>query len=236
MNILALVIAALMLLPIRVFSQYKNESEASIVVTGGNSQLETYSSKTSNKYTQEANLYTINGSYVYGESSDVRSNEAWDVLARYDRTLSEHFTLFIAELVESNRFAGFRRRYNSDLGAKYTFLKTEKNTSFIELGYRYSVEKKSNRNLEDDKDHKARIYVESAQKLSESANAKLWVEYLPNFTESKDYLISTEASMSMALDKTFSIKLAYKWTMDNLPAPGTSKYDYIYTTSLLANF
>ncbi len=236
MNILALTLATLLLLPLHVFSQYKNESEASVVVTGGNSQLETYSAKSANEYKQESNVYTLKGGYIYGESSNVRSAESWDILGRYDRSLSENFSLFLAELVESNRFTGFRRRYNTDFGSKFTFLKTEKNTSFLEVGYRYSVEKKANQSIADDKDHKARVYVESAQKLSETASAKLWVEYIPNFSESKDYLINTEASMNMALDKTFSVKLAYKWSMDNLPTAGNSKYDYVYTTSLLANF
>lgn len=154
---------------------------------------------------------------------------------RYDRSFNVIFSIFTSELVESNRFLGFSRRYNTDVGTKYVFYLSKKNKSFFEVGHHYTLEKKMEQR-EMEKDSKARLFVESKYLFNKNSTGKLWVEYLYNFTEPKDAFASTEASMTVAITDMFSTKLAYKWLRDNDPEPGNSKYDYVYTTSLIASF
>ena len=60
----------LMLLATSTYAQtkYSNESEFSLVQTGGNSNVETYNAKTLNKWEGQKRLYTVNGHYTLGMS------------------------------------------------------------------------------------------------------------------------------------------------------------------------
>lgn len=83
----------------------------------------------------------------------------------------------------------------------------------------------------------ARAYTEWNHKYSETFQYRLWAEYVPNFSQSKDYLMIYEASLTSILTSMFSLKVAYKGMYDNVPAVmGNKNYDYTYTTSLVAKF
>ncbi|MBA2405049.1 MAG: DUF481 domain-containing protein, partial [Bdellovibrionales bacterium] len=66
---------------------------------------------------------------------------------------------------------------------------------------------------------------------------RLWAEYVPNFTNSDDYLVNYEASAMAIMTSMLSLKVAYKGLYDDDPAiEGNKNYDYTYTTSLVAKF
>lgn len=231
-----LVLLSLFAMGSNVFAQFKSTSEGSSIVTGGNTDLKTYLLKTENKWTRDKNVFSLNGLYTYGESDDVRSAERWHIGLRYDRILNERLNVFLGELIEANRFAGFSRRFNTDAGVKIKFVKTEKTESFAEVGLRYTIEKRRDESLADLKDTKGRAYYEIKRKFSDSMNGRFWIEFLPNFSNSDDYLINFEPSLSVAMNQNFSLKFAFLWNYDNEPAPGNGKHDYAYTTGIIANF
>ncbi|WP_052590548.1 DUF481 domain-containing protein [Halobacteriovorax marinus] len=217
------------------FAQFKSEDSASVNITGGNTDLKTYTFKSDNSYTVEKSVYRAHGSYHYGESDSVRSAENWDFGLRYDYNFLPTTGMYVGELIEADRFAGYDRRYNTDLGLTHIFYKSDSATFLAEAGLRYAIEKPLD-NSEDKKDFKGRIYTEITEKLQDNLKGKFWIEYLPNFSESKDYLVNLEPSLIITLTKTFSMKTAYLWKYDNEPPTGKSKYDHNYTLSLLANF
>ena len=224
------------LISMSAFAQFKSTSEASSIVTGGNTDLKTYLVKSENKWTKEKNIFSLNGFYTYGESDKVVSAERWTIGARYDRVLTAKIDAFLGEIVENNRFAGFSRRYNTDAGVRIKLVKTEKTEAFAEAGARFTIEKFTNHALEDGEDFKGRAYFEVKHKLNESVDGRFWIEYIPNFTVSEDTLINFEPSISVAMNKVFSLKFAFLWNYDNLPAPGNGKHDYAYTTGIIASF
>lgn len=217
------------------FAQFKSEDSASINVAGGNTDLKTYTFKSNNGYTVDKSTYKFLGSYHYGESDSVRSAENWSLGLRYDYAFLPKTGLYFGELIEADRFSGYDRRFNTDLGGTHFFYKSDSSTLLAEVGLRYTVEKALD-NSEDKKDFKGRLYVEAVEVIQENVKAKLWAEYLPNFSESEDYLLNIEPSLIVALTKTFSMKTAYLWKYDNQATAGKSQYDYNYTLSLLANF
>jgi putative salt-induced outer membrane protein len=242
----------LLLLPIIANAQTKfnNETELALIQTGGNSSVETFNTKTASKWINEKRTYIFSGHYTLGSSESVdettgdkekvESAKNWDVLARYEQGLSQNVSSFLSLQVEGDTFSGYKQRDNLDLGAKYILSKTDSINSFAELGARYTIEKKTVRN-EDDEDvlnyTKARLYYEIAIKSTEALSYKFWAEYIPNFTESDDYQITYEPSLSFSLSKTFSLKTAYKAVYDNQPNVDGYEYtDYTLTTSVLANF
>lgn len=213
---------------------FKSVSEAASIITGGNTDLKTYLVKTDNVWKWTNNALTLKGDYTYGESNEVRSAERWSIGLRYDRYLNDRLSVYLGEVVEANRFAGFRRRFNTDLGAKYILINTDKTKSFAEAGARYTIEQI--RDQDDFNDWKGRAYYEISRKFSEAITGRFWAEYIPNFSRSEDYLLNFEPSIAVTMSSNLSLKFAFLFNYDNAPALGNGKQDYGYTTGIIANF
>jgi putative salt-induced outer membrane protein len=221
---------------VNAFAQYSNESELASVKTGGNSEVQTTNLKTTNVYKWEFNQVKAGGHYIYGETNNGVSARNWDVNGKYEREISQHLSYTFGEIVEGNRFIGIKTRYNSDAGMKYYYVRSDVKNIFSELGYRYTIEDRY-QPAPNTFDNKARFYNEINHKISETVQYKLWIEYVPNFTQSKDYLVNGEASLTSILNSVFSLKVAYLGMYDNLPAQsGFKNYDFTTTTSLVAKF
>lgn len=217
-------------------AQLTNESELALIQSGGNAEVQTNNAKTTNTYKWEKYSALFGGHYTYGETSDSVSVRNWDINGKVEQEVEPKLSVVVGEIIEGNRFTGIKARYNSDLGMKYYYTKTDLQNFFTEVSYRYAVEDRYEP-LENAYDHKARLYNEFDHKYSETLQYKLWLEYVPNFTESKDYLINGEVSVTAILSTMFSLKVAYRGLYDNQPAdPGFKNYDYLTTTSLVAKF
>lgn len=231
-----IILLLIILFPMTSFAQLKNETELSVIASGGNSEVQTTNAKTSNLYQWEKYSTTFGGHYTYGENGDNVSVRNWDVNSRAERELNHKIAVVMGEIIEGNKFTAIKARYNSDAGMKYYYSKNDRRKFFTELSYRYAVEDRY-RPLENTYDHKARFYNEYDEKYSETLQYKLWFEYVPNFSDGHDYLINGEASITSILNSTFSLKVAYKGMYDNSPAfSGFKNYDYLTTTSLVAKF
>jgi putative salt-induced outer membrane protein len=218
------------------YAEFKSEDSASITLTGGNTEFESYALKSLNSYQKNKNSFNFNGIYNYGESRKIRSAENWSIEIRYDYSLSEKQSLYVGEVAEANRFSGIKRRYNTDLGYKYIFIKSDEISFLSEIGYRYSIEKNVESSTAAQKDSKGRLYIEVSKNLKGNIKGKFWIEYLPNFSHSKDYFLNLEPSLIISLTSIFSMKTAYLWKYNNGPSLENSKHDYNYTLTLIANF
>ena len=218
------------------FAVFKNESEFARVQTGGNSQVMTTNLKTTMSNKWELNQLTYGGHYIYGESGEKVSARNWDVNGRFEHQLTDHLSLSTGEVIEGNRFNGVKARYNSDAGAKYYYTRTDAKNIFTELAYRYTIEDRYAPAI-NAYDNKMRIYNEINHKISETVQYRFWLEFVPNFTDRKDYLINSEASLTSILNSVFSLKVAYLGMYDNKPAQsGFKNYDYNTTTSLVIKY
>jgi putative salt-induced outer membrane protein len=136
--------------------------------------------------------------------------------------------------VESDKFAGFMQRYNTDVGAKYWIYHQEKIWEwFAELGYRYQSEHRVTG--ERAKSSLIRSYTEANRQWNERVSSRLWLEYLPNLTNSDAWLLNGEFSSSFLLNSIFAVKIAYLSKYQNRPT-SPKKTDATYTTSLVAKF
>ena len=218
------------------YAEFKSEDEVSTVQTGGNTNLKTYLFKSKNSYQWTNHLFSLNGGYTYGEAAGLRSAERWDAQARFARTITGHLGVFLSEMIEANRFGGIDRRYNSDLGLTYVLRESEKNKTSVELGYRYTIEKRHEINDPEFRDSKGRVFSKTEHKFNPSLIFQLSGEYLPNFSRSEDYMLNLETSAAVVLNQLFSLKISYLWSYDNLATPGSGKHDYTFSTGLLAKF
>lgn len=230
------IIILCVLFPVSALAQYTNESELAMVKTGGNSDVQTTNSKTTNLIKWDLNQFRFGGHYIYGETNDGVSARNWDVNTKYERELTPKVSYAFGEMVEGNQFVGIKTRYNTDAAAKYYYIRSDVRNIFTELGYRYTVEDRYSPSS-NTFDNKGRLYNEINHKISETVQYKLWLEYIPNFTDTRDYLVNGEASLTSILNSIFSLKVAYLGVYDNRPAQSEFKnYDYTTTTSLVAKF
>jgi putative salt-induced outer membrane protein len=226
----------LLLFPQILWAQFVHESEISLLGTGGNTDVQTYNFRTKNQWDRRQNTYRFGGHYTYGESGEAVNVRDWDANLHYERKVSTNAGLFIGEVVEGFRFRNIKARYNSDIGYKYHFIRSDLQNFFSEVGYRYTIEDRyaPQENLYESK---GRLYTEYNRKVTETFTGRLWVEYVPNFTDDREYLLNFEASGTAILTSVFSLRVAFRGFYDDRPAnPNLRNFDYQYTTSLVSKF
>lgn len=215
---------------------FKNETEFGMVLTSGNTQNETYNANQTDTYGWDRNLLKFTGRYLKGRSKDVNTARYWLLGLRYDRTVSDRFSLFAGYAIDSDVFAGFDPRHSIDVGGRYLLVKSDEFTWGSELGYRYMSEHQTATGVTKNT-HRARAYSDATYNWKEAMVAKLWLEYLPNLAAFDDYMINGELSLSAILSEHFSLKSAYLVRYRNLPASPTAvPTDKLFTTALVAKF
>lgn len=217
-------------------SEVSHESEAGVVVANGNSHTESYTVKSKTEWKHGPDTYSLGGHFLRATANNVQSAENWLVGLRYEHAFTELLSGFLAQSVEGDIFAGIKQRYNSDAGAKYHFYKTEKDFLwFAEGGYRFTREHTTRGTKESF--HKLRIFTEAEKYWNETVSSKLWVEYLPNLTKARSWLLNAELSLNAALSSIFSVKTGILLRYNNTPPVATAQEaDTTFTTALVAKF
>lgn len=207
---------------------FAGEAEAGAVIVSGNSDSESYAAKAKTTYTQDKNVYSAFGRYLKTDSNGVESARNWEIGARYERELTDYLGVFAGQKAESDVFNGYIQRDSSDLGLKYSVIKSDEMNWFFEVGYRYQKTLPTTGGTTHD--NMGRLFTEFNKALDKTLSFKYWAEYLPNFTTTDAYLFNTEASLNVMLNSVFSLKLAYLLQYQNsIPADGK----YTTTTSTM---
>ena len=233
--------------------EFKGESEASAIVVSGNLNSQTVGAKTKNNWNlTENDSATVFGSYIDGKSEVVDStgkvidalSKSWTAGVRYERVITkDQFSAFIQHMAEADPYNGiFVQRNSTDIGLKYSIIKSEALNWIAELGYRYSnifkgIHNVNNVATEDTySTNYVRAYTEATEKFNSSVSGKLSFEYLQDTKESNQSLWNAEASLSVVMTSMFSLKTAYlNKHNEGTPAPG-KKDTSTWTTALVANY
>ena len=100
------------------------------------------------QYQFDLNLLKLTGSYLATRSLSsgnyIETAKSWDAGLRYERKIWEVFGAFADHIIESDIYAGYIQRNNSDLGGKYFLVKAKDLTWSAEAGYRYTFEMRPN--------------------------------------------------------------------------------------------
>ena len=103
----------------------RGEAEAGAIMVTGTSDSNSYAVKGKLAYEWEKNVITASGHYIKVEANSVESARNWDAALRYDRLLSDYFSAYVGQKVESDIFAGYLQRDSTDLGVKLFQIKTD---------------------------------------------------------------------------------------------------------------
>ncbi len=217
-------------------AQWQNESELGSTIVSGNSSSETYNAAQKTNYMIDGNLFKASARYLQSRANGVESARNWDAGLRYERSLNEKTSIFVAHELESDIFSGYVQRNSYDIGLKYFFAQSPDTNWSAELGYRNSFTQYVTPTPNAQSNY-LRLYSEVSQIISDGITAKLWAEYLPSLTDNNDYLINGEPSVSIMLNHSLSLKAADLFKYHNiLPTTFTKRLDSFFTLSLVAKF
>jgi putative salt-induced outer membrane protein len=180
---------------------------------------------------------TLAGRTLRTDADNTETARQWEASFRYERELSHKWAIFLQYGSESDPYAGFLQRDNSDAGGKYFVLKSDAQTLITEAGLRYKKEQSSV--VENDVEYSTngRLYVEYSKQINTSVSGKIWVEYLPNFSDNNAYLANAEASATVMMSQILSLKVAYLSKYHNeLKVLSEVRQDTSFTTALVAKF
>lgn len=223
------------LLSFNCFAQITNESELGFAAANGNTKTKTYNIKQQNSYTFDKNILNFKSRYLNASANGVETARIFSAGLRYDRELSEKLNIFLGETYESDKFAGIKARYITDVGGKYSYIKSEDTKLFSELGYRFMKEDRFEGTTVSS--NYIRFYNEWENKWNSNFSTKYWLELLPNLSRPTDYQVNTEASITALLNEVFSMKSSFLVRYDHDPAPGIFyKTDTLFSTALVAKF
>ncbi|NDD90691.1 DUF481 domain-containing protein [bacterium] len=212
-----------------------DETEVGMVVTGGNSKSSTLHVKQANVLESGSHKLKLTGNYLNTTTRGVLDARSWLLALRYQQAFSPTLGLYAGQGVESNVFAGYQQRWNTDAGAQAIWIKEPKATWLGEAGYRYTIENGTVGNQE--KSGFLRFFTEASREFRANVSGKVTVEFLPRVSQWSDYRLNLEPAIQAMLSEWLSLKVGYEMRYINEPLPGAQyKTDTVFSTALVAKF
>jgi putative salt-induced outer membrane protein len=220
------------------------------LAAGGNSRSISATAAGKFRVRQESNQLSLAAAANYGRSAPSPTDsvqttvENFQGKSRYDRFLSGSFAMFGAVSGLRDRFQGLDLRLNVDPGIAYYFVDEAKQQLWGELGYdlQYDVRRKENLDAEAAKGdilektevrHSGRGFVGYSNTLSQTATLDTGLEYLQAVSETKNWRVNWNVSLTSQIAGNFSIAAAFSLKYDNNPLPSVKNTDYLSSLSLV---
>jgi putative salt-induced outer membrane protein YdiY len=169
---------------------------------------------------------------------------------RYDRFITERFTIFGAISARRDRFQNLNLRLNIDPGVAYYFITERKQQFWGELGYDFqydirtqkavdaaaALHKKNPDNEEIDKTevrHSARLFAGYANNLTENFALSTGLEYLQGIPETTNWRLNWDLGMTSKIAGNFSMAVTFGLKYDHNPLPKIADTDTCLAVSLV---
>jgi putative salt-induced outer membrane protein len=215
---------------------------AGALLTAGNSKTAAGTAGTRFRIRRDANQFKASGAINYAESStdpDLPMETTVDnsqTNVRYDRFISEHFTLFLSSSTRRDRFQKIDFRLNVDPGFGYYLLATAKRQLWAELGYDYQYEVRSRSAVREGADageeiaryedsHNGRAFVGYDDNMNEEVSLSTGFEFLQSLSEKDAYRFGWDLALTSNLVGGLSTAVTFSILYNNAPLPGVEKTD-----------
>ena len=204
---------------------------AGYIQTDGNSESQTFSAEGKVERALKRSKIAAQGKGIYGKSDGVTSDKNWIGSLKYDRSITERATVYLLETAERNTLKGIEFRLYYQTGIGYYLIKAEKDFLQVEIGGGYVIENPVGEKREGYPN--GRAFGAYTHSFTEKTRFEQTVEYLPNLTDSEDYIINAESALIVNLIGKFALKASFSVAYDNLPEPGFKNSDRLFKTALL---
>jgi putative salt-induced outer membrane protein len=182
--------------------------------------------------------------------------ENFQGLARYDHFLGD-FTLFLSAQGRNDKFQGLNLRLRIDPGVGYYFVNESDQQLWVELGYDFRFDDRRSDSLTELDGsgspvldatgqpvrlpktavlHSGRVFVGYSLALSDDLTWSSGVEFLQGLSDTKQYSINGDSSLSVKVRKTLAVSFAFSERYDSTPLPGKQNLDTMTTVSLVYTF
>lgn len=214
---------------------WKNETQLTFLSTKGNSQSRTLGAGEKFNWAKAKRSFDLWADALNVESDNTRTSERYSAGEKGERKLfSDRNYAYERGLWESNRFAGYRHRYDGSVGIGRDILKSTANELSAELGGGYINEQLVNAPRNDF--GSGRVYAKYTFHFSPTATFFQDGEYLHNFDTPNGYRVNTESALTATLSTHLALKLDYTWKHVHEPPAGFKRDDTTTLLSFLVNY
>jgi putative salt-induced outer membrane protein YdiY len=236
-------LGAVLLLPISLHAQeeeWKANAGFSGVFNSGNSVSQTLGGNGLVSVKRGMNQVSWSANGAYGRAKDpatgttTTNTENWMSQLRYDRFLSETFSLYGLGRVNRDAPAGFDFNYGGSAGLAHFLYKSDMTTFKYELGFdavRQRFIDRFEQNV-----YSVRGFLQYTHKFSDTTFLGQDVEGLYNVQESEDWRLNTLTSLNLKMTEKVAFQLGYVIRVDNQPVPTFKKVDTQTQVGLNINF
>jgi putative salt-induced outer membrane protein YdiY len=196
---------------------------------------------------RQLNEYSANIAANYGRSAPTPADDMRTSVSnvqgriRYDRFLSEHWSLFVAQSARKDRFQGLELRLNFDPGLAYYIFDEDKHRLWAEAGYDLQYDIRENAALraattpldKTETRHSARGFVGYENNLNEVLRLTTGVEYIQSVQQSKNWRLNWDTGLTSAISNSFSFATTFSLRYDNNPLTGVRKTDTVTALNLV---
>jgi putative salt-induced outer membrane protein len=225
---------------------------AGALLTAGNSKTAAGTAATRFRVRRDANQFKASGAINYAQSStdaDLPMETTVDnsqTNVRYDRFISQHFTLFLSTSTRRDRFQKIDFRLNLDPGVGYYLLATAKRQLWMELGYDYQYEVRAQSAVREgeatgedieraEDSHNGRLFLGYEDNVNEQVALSTGLEFLQSLTEQDAYRFAWNVALTSNLVGGLSTALTFSLLYNNAPLPGVEKTDASTAVNLVYN-
>ncbi len=204
------------------------------VQTSGNTQVTT--TNVGERYTAESGRFMVTQAFalIYGKQRDTVNTNNLRTSLRLGYKVDRVFSFFIGGGFDRNRFAGIQRRFEEQIGLQARVLASASDTIRVEGGGSMTQQIPVNGIQENFPSARGALAWRHAFTTSTYVNQM--VEYLPNLSEHEDWRTNYEASIIAPLSAHIGLKVSYVIRYDNMPQPGFSELDKLFTTGIQLTF
>lgn len=224
--------------------------QAGVLLSTGNSRSLAATGSGSMRLRRGPNEFSAVAAGNYARSAptpdvDVETTmENYQGKLRYDRFVSDRFSLFLSLSGRRDRFQGLAARVNLDPGFAYYFIVEEKQRLWGELGYDLQYDVRTNEAIDEavaegldlDKTnsrHSARGFLGYHVNVNENVSFDTGAELLVAIPETENWRLNWDTSITAALDTRFSLGATFNLRYDNNPLPGVEELDTITAMNLI---
>ncbi len=215
---------------------WKDTGEVSVVSTNGNSKATSTSAKNTFTYDWARTALEIIGGGLGSSSGHTVTAEQYNASEKVSRFLTDNKKNYLFEkgAWDKNRFAGYRNRWDAQIGYGREIFNVSSNTLVGEIGEGYINEERID--APRNEFASTRAYAKYTRILSATAQFNQSGEYIHDDSDSKDYRLNTETALIASLSTHLALKVSYVWHRVGKPPAGVGKDDTITSAALIINY
>jgi len=212
----------------------KGTADLGFVQTSGNTQVTTFNFGEKITHQRERLMIEQGLAIVYGTQRDSLITNFLGASLRAEYKIDKILAAFANVAFDRNTFAGIERRLEQGIGLQARLFAGAQDTLRIEGGGRLTQQLGTDGIKQDFPS--ARGAAAWRHGFSPAAYFQQNVEFIPNLKETEDWRVNSESALVAPISARIGLKFSYVIRYDNLPQPGFSEMDRLFTTGIQLTF